>query len=73
MKREAIDAWNPPRDPETEAATLPATPGDSPAPLGDAPSYDAILDAALQLTFPGSDPISVEDACRSASQDGRIA
>jgi len=31
-------------------------------PLGSAPSYDDVLDVAVQYTFPASDPIAV-DAC----------
>jgi hypothetical protein len=61
----------PPRDHEAQSAALPATPGDASEPLGHAPSYDAILDLALECTFPGSDPIAVEEACRSAAHDGR--
>jgi hypothetical protein len=47
------------------------TPGDAPAPLGEAPSYDQILDVALEFTFPGSDPIAVQTACEDAERDGR--
>lgn len=39
------------------------------APLGTAPSYDELLDVAVQYTFPCSDPIAVEECC-SGSQSG---
>jgi hypothetical protein len=39
-----------------------ATPGDSPAPLGSRPSEEALLDLALECTFPASDPIAVDPA-----------
>lgn len=32
---------------------------DEQAPLGTAPSYDELLDVAVQYTFPCSDPIAV--------------
>ena len=31
------------------------------APLGPEPSYDDVLDVAVQYTFPASDPISVQE------------
>jgi hypothetical protein len=39
-----------------------ATPGASPAPLGSRPSEEALLDLALECTFPASDPIAVDPA-----------
>jgi hypothetical protein len=39
------------------------------APLGEHPSYDDVLDVAVQYTFPCSDPISVDSCC--ASSEGR--
>ena len=32
-------------------------------PLGSEPSYDDVLDVAVQYTFPASDPIAVADCC----------
>jgi hypothetical protein len=33
------------------------------APLGPAPSYDEVLDLAVEYSFPCSDPIAVESCC----------
>lgn len=33
------------------------------APLGERPSYDDVLDVAVQYTFPCSDPIAVDACC----------
>jgi hypothetical protein len=33
------------------------------APLGEHPTYDEVLDVAVQYTFPCSDPIAVESCC----------
>lgn len=33
------------------------------APLGEHPTYDDVLDVAVQYTFPCSDPIAVEACC----------
>jgi hypothetical protein len=33
-------------------------------PLGSEPSYDDVLDVAVQYTFPCSDPIAVEACCK---------
>ena len=35
------------------------------APLGPSPSYDEVLDTAVEYTFPASDPVSVEGCCRA--------
>jgi hypothetical protein len=37
------------------------------APLGDHPSYDDVLDVAVQYTFPCSDPIAVHSSSASAA------
>ena len=37
---------------------------DEQAPLGAAPSYDEMLDVAVQYTFPASDPIAVDGGGR---------
>jgi hypothetical protein len=46
---------------------IPRAPGDDPAVgspmLPDRPAYDDLLDAALEYTFPASDPISVDSGC----------
>ncbi|MBK0392403.1 hypothetical protein [Ramlibacter algicola] len=36
---------------------------DEQAPLGAEPSYDDLLDVAVQYTFPASDPIAVDQCC----------
>ena len=52
-----------------EDAPLRATPGNAPAPLGEAPSEDRLLDIALEYTFPASDPIAVD--CHAAETERR--
>ena len=37
-------------------------------PLGEHPSYDDVLDVAVQYTFPCSDPISVDGCCGNIDQ-----
>ncbi len=37
-------------------------------PLGAHPSYDDVLDVAVQYTFPCSDPISVDSSCADAAR-----
>jgi hypothetical protein len=44
----------------------------SQAPLGSEPAYDDVLDAAVEYTFPCSDPIAV-DACCARRRDPRPA
>ncbi|OYU73419.1 MAG: hypothetical protein CFE45_37360 [Burkholderiales bacterium PBB5] len=34
------------------------------APLGPSPSYDDVLDTAVEYTFPASDPIAVDSCCK---------
>jgi hypothetical protein len=51
-----------PRPDAEPAESSRATPGDSPAPLGSRPSEEALLDLALECTFPASDPIAVDPA-----------
>jgi hypothetical protein len=41
---------------------------DEQAPLGDAPSYDDVLDVAVQYTFPASDPIAVGSGGRHQAE-----
>jgi len=53
--------WN--KFPSTEQ---PPAEGDAQAPLGSNPSYDDVLDVAVQYTFPCSDPIAVVESCSSA-------
>jgi predicted component of type VI protein secretion system len=33
------------------------------APLGPTPSYDEVLDVAVEYTFPASDPLAVQTCC----------
>lgn len=40
------------------------------APLGPDPSYDDVLDVAVQYTFPASDPIAVQAAPHAAREEG---
>ena len=46
--------------PTSEARPAPA---EEQEPLGARPSYDDVLDVAVQYTFPCSDPISVDSCC----------
>ena len=44
-------------------------------PLGPSPSYDDVLDVAVEYTFPASDPVAVQSSCndiaaREAGQPG---
>jgi hypothetical protein len=39
------------------------TPQDVQPPLGPAPDYDAVLDLAVEYSFPCSDPIAVDGCC----------
>ena len=34
------------------------------APLGPSPSYDEVLDVAVEYTFPASDPVAVDGCCK---------
>ncbi|HYF44356.1 MAG TPA: hypothetical protein VEA35_18170 [Ramlibacter sp.] len=34
------------------------------APLGPAPTYDEVLDVAVEYTFPASDPVAVQSSCK---------
>lgn len=38
------------------------------APLGAHPSYDDMVDAAVEYTFPCSDPISIDSCCSAMQQ-----
>jgi hypothetical protein len=38
------------------------------APLGENPTYDDVLDVAVQYTFPCSDPIAVDSCCAQVEQ-----
>jgi hypothetical protein len=38
-------------------------PADAQAPLGPQPDYDAVLDLAVEYSFPCSDPIAVDACC----------
>lgn len=50
-------------------------PGDRPStrpeeqgPLGSAPSYDDVLDTAVDYSFPCSDPIAVQQCCKDSAK-----
>ncbi len=43
------------------------------APLGPRPSYDEVLDTAVEYTFPASDPIAVDTCCKGAAARGQDA
>jgi hypothetical protein len=48
------------------SSTFPASdclPQDAQEPLGPAPDYDAVLDLAVEYSFPCSDPIAVDACC----------
>jgi hypothetical protein len=51
----------------TSGSPPPARERNEQAPLGDHPSYDEVLDVAVQYTFPCSDPIAVEACCADAA------
>jgi hypothetical protein len=36
-------------------------------PLGSSPSYDEVLDVAVEYTFPASDPVAVQSACNDVA------
>jgi hypothetical protein len=64
--------------PELEPRTPPTPPGDKPvaepdeqAPLGARPKYEDVLDAAVDYTFPCSDPIAVQQSCEDADDAPR--
>ena len=59
-----------PRGGELQGAQPPAdrdTPAPQQAPLGDRPSYDELLDTAVDYTFPCSDPIAAGGCCDKPS------
>jgi hypothetical protein len=58
---------------QPEASPFPSSPRErnEQAPLGPAPSYDDILDVAVEYTFPASDPIAVDSCCTSAERAAR--
>lgn len=47
-----------------------AASGDQQAPLGTDPSYDELLDVAVEYTFPCSDPVAVSVRERPRRQGG---
>jgi hypothetical protein len=52
--------------------TTPApTQADEQAPLGPEPTYDEVLDVAVEYTFPCSDPIAVDSCCGQISRKQR--
>ncbi|HET8748856.1 MAG TPA: hypothetical protein VFM98_24905 [Ramlibacter sp.] len=61
-----MDTWN--NFPTTDNPPV-ARPADAQAPLGPNPSYDDVLDVAVQYTFPCSDPVAVQE-CSAA--DGHM-
>jgi hypothetical protein len=43
-------------------------------PLGSAPTYDEVLDVAVEYTFPASDPVAVQGCCQDiADRAGRAS
>lgn len=52
-------------------ANPPPRPGDAERqePLGPQPSYDDVLDVAVQYTFPASDPIAVQSSVRHPERE----
>jgi hypothetical protein len=53
----------------TQTSSERATPGKDPAPLGSHPSSDQVLDAAVQYTFPASDPTAVGASIHAAEEE----
>jgi hypothetical protein len=53
-------------------ADKPALPTDTPV-LGSSPSSEALLDAAVEYTFPASDPIAIQNAFERAKKRERPA
>lgn len=37
-------------------------------PLGSRPTYDQVLDLAVEYTFPASDPLAVDNSCGDARE-----
>ncbi|GAB3647090.1 hypothetical protein [Ramlibacter alkalitolerans] len=60
-----MDRWK--NFPTTEHPPVPGA-ADAQAPLGPHPSYDDVLDVAVQYTFPCSDPIAVAESCTPAGR-----
>jgi hypothetical protein len=50
----------------------PVQPADTPV-LGPSPSSEALLDAAVEYTFPASDPIAIQNAFERAKKRERRA
>jgi hypothetical protein len=50
---------------------LKATAGTAPAPLGEYPSAEEILDVAVEYTFPASDPTAVGAVCNAAREEAK--
>jgi hypothetical protein len=36
-------------------------------PLGPSPTYDDVLDVAVEYTFPASDPVAVQSTCKDVA------
>ena len=42
------------------------------APLGSQPSYDEVLDVAVEYTFPASDPVAVQNSAGDAARREKL-
>lgn len=45
--------------------------GNEQPPLGSSPSYDEVLDVAVEYTFPASDPVAVDACCQAIAERGK--
>ena len=61
------------KQPTATSESTSAAPGDQQAPLGTEPSYDDLLDLAVEYTFPCSDPVAVQQGCDAAGLRERAA
>ena len=43
------------------------------APLGPQPSYDEVLDVAVEYTFPASDPVAVQNSAGDAARREQVS
>jgi hypothetical protein len=52
-------------------STAPSDEDNAQPPLGPAPDYDAVLDLAVEYSFPCSDPIAVASCCHGINKRNR--
>jgi hypothetical protein len=66
---ETTERAKPASPPSSASTAQPATPGKDPAPLGNHPSSDKLLDVASAYSFPASDPLAVGAAIHAAENE----